>query len=81
MEKKDIYTLVALVLLTVSTALFSHFESLKRIAFIILVLSGIKFLLVAFQFMELKKAHVIWKILLVGLLVVFISSVGIISMH
>ena len=79
MEKKDIYTLIALVLLTITTALFSHTKGLKLIGFIILALSGIKFLLVAFQFMELKKAHKLWKILLVGLLVIFISAVSIIT--
>jgi hypothetical protein len=34
-------------------------------------LSSIKFLLVAFQFMELKKAHSFWKILLSSYLILF----------
>jgi len=40
-----------------------------------MVLAALKFLLVAFQFMELKKAHSFWKISLIltlGLLVVLI---------
>ena len=78
MEKKDIYTLVALMLLTLSTAIFSHIDTLKWIFVIILVLSGIKFLLVAFQFMELKKAHSMWKTLLISLLVIFVGIVSIV---
>jgi len=76
MERKDIYTLVALAVLTTLTALFSNTEGIKYIAFIIMGLSGIKFFLVAFQFMELKKAHSTWKGLLISLVVLFILTVG-----
>lgn len=72
MKRKDILTLVILILLTIITGLFSQFYSeLKMVSSVILVLSGIKFLLVAFQFMELKKANVFWKILLTSYLILF----------
>jgi len=74
MKKSTIYTLVALIVLTISTALISNARQLKLAALFILVLSGIKFLLVAFNFMELKKAHVFWKIALISFLIL---SVGI----
>jgi heme/copper-type cytochrome/quinol oxidase subunit 4 len=78
MERKDIYTLSALAVLTTLTALFSNSEGLKYVAFIIMGLSGIKFFLVAFQFMELKKANNTWKGLLISLVVIFILTVSII---
>jgi len=79
MKKQDIYTLGLLFLLTLLTAYFSnnHYE-LKYIGFIILGLSGIKFLSVAFQFMELKKANNFWKVILIGYLLLFITITGII---
>ncbi len=78
MKKQDIYTLIALGVLTTLTAIFSKTNSIKYVAFIILFLSAIKFIFVAFQFMELKKANKLWKILLVGLLVFFVGTVSLI---
>ena len=76
MRKNDIITMGLLVVLTISTALISgQSATLKMAALLILVLSSIKFLLVAFQFMELKKAHGLWKGLLIGYLVVFVTTV------
>lgn len=62
---------VVLVSLTLCAGLLPYFE-LISISYIPLVLMGIalaKFSLVAFEFMELKKAHIFWKIttLLIGL--------------
>jgi len=72
MKKKDIITLGILAVLTITTALLATtFNNLKDVAFMILGLSIIKFILVAFQFMELKKAHIFWKILLIGYLSIF----------
>ncbi len=76
MQKKDIYTLTILIFLTITTAFFSNYYSdLKLVGLIILVLSGIKFVLVAFQFMELKKAHNFWKGLIIAFLTVFIGII------
>jgi len=79
MKKKDIYTLVLLIILTITTAVFStQFSELKYVAAIILGLSAIKFMLVAFQFMELKKANPFWKFLIVIYLILFVTIVSII---
>jgi len=79
MRKKDIYTLAILILLTVSTAILSNnSNNFKYIIFFILSLSGIKFILVAFQFMELKKAHQFWKSLIVIFLILFIGTISLI---
>jgi hypothetical protein len=76
MKKKDIYTLILLIILTSTTAFFSNFYSeWKMVGLLILVLSGIKFILVAFQFMELKKAHSFWKGLIITFLTLFIGIV------
>jgi len=78
MKKKDIYTLIFLILLTVVSAVFAEKSaSVKYISLAVLLLSATKFLLVAFQFMELKKAHIFWKILLISYLSIFLLIVGI----
>ena len=79
MQKKDIYTLVGLIILTIITALFATtFNSIKYVSIIILALSIIKFILVAFQFMELKKAHSFWKTVIIVYLSIFLIIVGVI---
>lgn len=76
MKKKDIYTLALLILLTITTAFFSNLENgLKVVGLIILILNGIKFITVAFQFMELKKAHSFWKALIISFLTLFIGII------
>ncbi len=77
--RKATITYFILLLLTVSTALLSNNKNICQISTIlIMVISAIKFLLVAFQFMELKKANSFWKVslslvlLLIVLLIVFI---------
>jgi len=65
-----------LLLLTITTACVANsFIVSAFVAPLVLVLAVAKFLLVAFQFMELKKAHSFWKISLIvtlGLLVVLL---------
>lgn len=79
MQKINIFTLTILILLTISTAILSnYFNSLKYIVFLILGLSGVKFILVAFQFMELKKAHQFWKSLIIIFLILFIGTISLI---
>jgi len=80
MKKKDIYTLGILIILTIATARFSNNSvSSKYIIFIVLGLSITKFLLVAFNFMELKKANSFWKIVLVSYLVIFSTIIFIVN--
>ncbi len=65
MQKKDIITLVTLIILATLTSIISlNLDRLNFAALIILVLSAFKFLVITFQFMELKKAHSFWKILI-----------------
>ena len=76
MKKKDIYTLGLLIVLTILTAFFSNnFSSFKYITLTILGLSAIKFLLVAFNFMELKKANSFWKFLIIAFLILFVGII------
>jgi len=76
MKNKNSYTLILLIVLTIITGLVSeNFPELKIVNTLIMVLSGFKFILVAFQFMELKKANVFWKALLLSFLVLFVSVI------
>ena len=76
MNKKNLITLGALAVLTISTAIFSNTNAIKYVVAIILVLSAIKFFLVVFQFMELKKAHGLWKGLVIGFVAFFVLTVS-----
>ncbi|WP_431135187.1 cytochrome C oxidase subunit IV family protein [Psychroserpens mesophilus] len=67
-------TWIALIVLTIVSALVSKLNS-NYIMLIILILSSLKFLGIAFQFMELKKAHVFWKTTIVSFLIVFVTSI------
>ncbi len=59
---KNIITLGVLLLLTVAAVFASNtVESSSYLILTVLGLGVIKLLLVAFQFMELKKAHPFWK--------------------
>lgn len=78
--KKSLSTTYAILLvLTISTALVSVLVKASTFAVsIIMGISAIKFLLVAFQFMELKKANSFWKISLSLVLALIILLVLII---
>lgn len=79
MKDKNTLAIILLLILTISTALVSNFASkLSWIAFPIMALSGLKFILVSFQFMELKKAHNTWKVLVSGFLVLIVVTVSLI---
>ncbi len=71
MTKTISYTLVILIILTITTALVSNFIDLKIGVYFILLLAVLKFIYVAFQFMEIKKAHVFWKVSLTIYLLLF----------
>ncbi|MBK8505753.1 MAG: cytochrome C oxidase subunit IV family protein [Saprospiraceae bacterium] len=71
--------MVLLLSLTLITSFISGFVShILLMVLLILGLSGIKFLLVAFQFMELKRAHRVWKIMLSTFLLLYIVIISII---
>lgn len=69
MKKSLVFTYGLLILLTVTTALISNSTAISRVVVgLIMGLSAIKFLLVAFQFMEIRKAHIFWKTSLLSVL-------------
>ncbi|MEC3905895.1 cytochrome C oxidase subunit IV family protein [Tamlana sp. 2201CG12-4] len=61
MKKTATITWVILMALTMVSALVSKLENSYALL-IILLLSAFKFYGIAFQFMEMKKAHPFWKI-------------------
>lgn len=77
MEKTFNITWFLLIGLTLLTAIFANLD-LSYIGIIILVLAFLKFMGVAFFFMELQKANVFWKILLIGFVVLLFSVVALI---
>lgn len=74
MERSFNITWIVLIVLTIVTAVFANME-MKYVALIILGLAFLKLIGVAFFFMELKKANVFWKVLLVGFLGVLLTVV------
>ncbi|PJJ09198.1 cytochrome c oxidase subunit IV [Flavobacterium sp. 1] len=79
MKKSLILIYVLLLILTLTTSCIAGFSVFSKIgAALIMTLAAFKFLLVAFQFMELKKAHSLWKISLIitlGLFVILIIGI------
>lgn len=62
-----------LMLLVVIMSFFAlNFKTHTHFWWIILGLSGLKFLLVAFQFMEMKLANGFWKVIIVGYIIFFL---------
>ena len=70
MKNTATITWIILIVLIISSALVSGMNN-TYVSLIILLLSAIKFSGIAFQFMELKKAHVFWKVLIVAFIVCF----------
>ncbi len=72
-------TLILLYVLTTTTALVSaYLYGWQYFVWLILGLSALKFLLVAFNFMEMKKANSFWKFFIVFYVLVFVTVVNII---
>ena len=72
MTKTNIVVWVALVLFTLLTfysseALFSG----TQLVFVLMGIVIVKFLAIGLQFIELKKAHTIWKVLFAGFILFF----------
>lgn len=61
MNKQTTLVWILLVLLTVAVGVISSL-SLNMAVILILLLSSLKFIGVTFYFMELKKAHIFWKV-------------------
>jgi hypothetical protein len=78
--KKSLILIYGLLLIaTMATSFIANSSIIREIVVaLIMVLATFKFLLVAFQFIELKKAHLFWKISLVltlGLIVILIIGI------
>jgi hypothetical protein len=71
-----LFVLIGLTLLTAAAANLIG-EKATYLPLLIMGIAAIKFLLVAFQFMELKEAHRFWKILttIVGVSLAFIIGI------
>jgi len=59
-------------MLTLVSAVFSNLDLRFKVS-TILVLAVLKFIAVTFEFMELKKAHVFWKIMIGAYVLIFVS--------
>ncbi len=70
MTKKNIFTWLSLIVLTVLAGLVSKVEVSFLIP-IILLFAALKFIGVAFSFMEMSKANLVWKVLILGYLFIF----------
>ncbi|QKJ62769.1 cytochrome C oxidase subunit IV family protein [Flavobacterium sp. M31R6] len=79
MKNSLILIYIFLLIITITTACLSSLFGVSAfITSLIMGLAVFKFLLVAFQFMELKKAHSFWKISLIitlGLIIVLIIGI------
>lgn len=78
MKKTLLFTYGFLILVTIGTALISNLVTVSGLAVgLITGLSMLKFFLVSFQFMELKKANSFWKgslIFVLGMIVLALIS-------
>ena len=76
MKKTLVLNYGLLILLTISTSLISRYTSISNVAVaLIIAASAVKFILVAFQFMELKTANTFWKMSLIFVLFLIIVPV------
>ena len=70
MKKQNIITWIILLVLTVAAGLISGFSYVYTSIFILLF-STLKFVGVAFNFMEMRKANQVWQVLLIAYLIIF----------
>jgi hypothetical protein len=71
---RNLFVLILLILLTVLSARLAVYPVLKILLF---GTSGIKFLLVAFQFMDLRHSHIFWKLAIILMVVIIFSVMAI----
>lgn len=74
MTKQNTITWVLLMALTVIAGLVSS-ASIAYMVPLVLLLAILKFIGVSFNFMEIKKANLFWKVLLLSYLIVFCSMI------
>ena len=72
MTKSNIITWVLLIALTVAAYIFSEGNlSGNTLVLFIMGITIIKFTGIGFQYVELKHAHTIWKVLFIGFILAF----------
>lgn len=76
MKKTLFFTYGLLIILTITTALISNVMAVSKVAIAFIIgLSVLKFFLVSFEFMELKKANSFWKGSLISVLGLIVLSI------
>jgi len=76
MKDKNTLTLLILFVLTIASAVVSNLgREWSWLAFILMGLSALKFILVVFEFMEIKKANSFWKFLTVSYALAIVLAV------
>jgi len=72
MKKELFITWILLLFLTITSAFIAnYYTNGDYLVQLILLLAVLKFIGVAFNFMELKKAHAFWKIATIAFIVLF----------
>lgn len=74
MKNKNLITLSLLIFLSILVSILSYNHIYE---YIIIVAFALKFILVAFNFMDMKNAHVFWKILIILFISILFSTIGI----
>lgn len=74
MTKRSVFTWIGLIVLTLVTGLV-YMSTMNYSVILILLLSAMKFIGVAFEFMEIRAAHDFWKGALTVFLLFFIIIV------
>lgn len=74
MKNKNLITLSLLIFLSILVSILSYNHIYE---YIIIVTFALKFILVAFNFMDMKNAHVFWKILIILFISILFSTIGI----
>lgn len=78
MDRSLLITLIVLIALTFVGALSSVFggTGARWVPLLIMLMAAVKFILVAFRFMELRKAHAFWRTSVVLIAVLLAVLVG-----
>ena len=77
---KNLITLITLITLTLLTGWLSTLGlNYGSLAVVAIGLAVIKLFLVAFQFMELKHAHVFWKSALILFCITFLAAITLVT--
>ncbi len=75
MSKNNLFTWSILVLLTIAGFSFAGQSGWMATLLFLCIATFVKVFLVAFQYMELKKAHPAWMLMVVFVLVVYVGVV------